>query len=96
MPSRLPLHPPPRALHYVTSNYRLPICGYRPRLSAHVTVHPNLATCPKCCAVLTAEHRETSQASHPPAPPEPLVWPELAPCSTRGASSGPRSRGQAR
>lgn len=52
---RLPLRPPPRALHYVTSPHRLPLCGSRPRRSVHVTINPALATCPKCCAVLMAE-----------------------------------------
>jgi hypothetical protein len=52
MPSRLPVRPPPRALHYTArAETPVPLCGVRPRGALHVTANPALVTCPRCRAM---------------------------------------------
>ena len=60
MSQRLPVRPPPRALHWVGNPYwPAPLCGSRPRGALHVTTNRLLVTCPKCRQALVA---------HPDAP----------------------------
>jgi len=63
---RIPLRPPPRALHYVTSSVALPMCGLKPRGSIHVTRDASMVTCPRCLAVLAAERSVCEQAISTP------------------------------
>lgn len=53
MSDRLPVRPPPRALHWIADVASPgPVCGTQPRGALHVTTNPRLATCPRCRAVL--------------------------------------------
>lgn len=56
MPSgRLPLRPPPRAVHYAARrDAPAPLCGMHPRGPLHVTPAIHLVTCLRCTAALAA------------------------------------------
>jgi hypothetical protein len=53
MPDRLPLRPPPKALHYVAPGYitLAPLCGKQGD-TLHLTTNLALVTCPKCRRLL--------------------------------------------
>lgn len=48
---RIPVSPPPRALHYVTVASAAPVCGRKSR-RLHITVNRSIVTCPRCLAAL--------------------------------------------
>lgn len=52
---RLPVRPPPHALHYVVRRADpVPLCGHRARGAVHLTPNPLLVICPRCRTALVA------------------------------------------